>query len=156
MSTGLLNVMITWMEPRMDEKQYRDERRRSVRYHVDWFVSIMHKIEDGSEIYRDRLNDISLGGAGIYSDTDIYTDSPIVMLVETPLPHSYGNVSKVLAGIECSMCKPVFFEERQQFHIGVQFLRFHGIGKHLLAEALFKRNQAVAGDHQKAGHSLFM
>jgi c-di-GMP-binding flagellar brake protein YcgR len=114
----------------------------------------MHKSGDSREIYRGRLHDISLGGAGIYSAHEIYTEQLLVMLIEIPLPDSYGKNRKVIAGVQCSLHKPVFSEMRQQLRTGVQFRRFHGIDKHLLAEALFTRNQVVAGRNQEAGSQM--
>jgi c-di-GMP-binding flagellar brake protein YcgR len=111
------------------------ERRRYTRYEADWRVSIMNKSGAATEIYRDRVHDISLAGAGIYSDTDIFTEGALVILVETPLP--YGRVRKVITGIECRMCRPVFLADHGKFHIGLDFVRFYGIDKHFLAEALF-------------------
>ena len=130
------------------------ERRKNVRYCVDWFASIMHKAGDGKEIFHGRVSDISLGGAAIYSDMDIYTGQPLVMLIATPLPSAKGKHSKAIAGIQCAMCKPVFSEEHRQFRTGVQFLRFHGIDKHLLADALFTLNPLPARRIQEADHLL--
>jgi c-di-GMP-binding flagellar brake protein YcgR len=119
----------------MDMQSEKIDRRRYTRYEVDWRASIMNKSGAAIEIYHDRLHDISLAGAGIYSDTDIFTEGQLVILVETPLP--YGRVRKVITGIECNMCKPVFLADRGKFHIGLDFVRFYGVDKHFLAEALF-------------------
>lgn len=132
------------------------DRRQYSRYAVGWLASLMHKSGGDGEIFHDKLDDISMGGAGIYSDTDIYSEKSLVMLIETPLPSSYGKTSKIITGIECGLCKPVFLEERQQFRTGVQFLRFHGIDKHLLAEALFTQHKAAARRHQEAASGVYI
>jgi hypothetical protein len=98
----------------------------------------MNRTGDTSEIYRDRIHDISLGGAGIYSDTNIFTGESLVMLLETPLP--LGRVKKIITGIECNMCKPVFLADRGKFLMGLCFVRFYGNDKHFLAEALFSQS----------------
>lgn len=127
------------------------DRRQFTRYSVDWVASIMQKTGSGSgEIFRDRIGNISLGGAGIYTNSDIYTEKSLVMLIETPLPNSYGKHGKIITGIQCNLCKPVFLESSQQFHTGVRFERFYGIDKHLLSEALFMQHKAIARRKQEA------
>jgi hypothetical protein len=124
------------------------DRRQHIRYVVDWKSSIWHHSNGvGGEIFHDRICDISLAGAGLYSEADIYTEALLVMLIETPLP--YGKFRKVIAGIQCILCKPTFSEERRQFHMGIQFQRFHGIDKHLLAEALFTQKQVAERHNQE-------
>ena len=122
------------------ERRESDRRQRS-RYSVDWMAALMNKSEDTREIFHDRIFDISLCGAGVFSATDIYTEEPLVMLIETPLP--YVKSRKAITSIECNLCNPFFLEKRQQFHAGVQFSRFYGISKHLLAEALFTQKESA-------------
>lgn len=117
------------------------DRRQYSRYSVDWMASLMPKSDDNKEIFRDRIFDLSLVGAGIYSDTDISTEDRLVMLITTPLPD--GESRKTIIGIECTLRSSSFSEERQQFHAGVRFMRFHGIDKHLLAEALFTQKESI-------------
>lgn len=112
----------------------KDDRRKYPRYSVDWKASIRM---GEHEIYHDRIYDLSLGGAGIYADKNIITDEPLVILIDTPLPHF--RQKKVIAKIECTMCHTALFSNNSKFHIGVHFLHFQGIEKHLLVEALFKR-----------------
>lgn len=109
----------------------KDDRRQFPRYMVDWQASIK---TGENEIYHDRIHDLSLGGAAIYAGKNIITDEPLVMLIETPLPHF--NQKKVLTRIECHMCHTEPSADEHRFHLGVNFLRFQGIEKHLLAEAL--------------------
>ncbi len=132
----------------MDTGAGKNDRRGHTRYEVDWKASIMNKSGAAQEIYRDRIHDISLGGAGIYSDTDIFTEEQLVILLETPLP--FGRVRKVITGIECNMRKPVFLADHGKFHIGLGFVRFYGVDKHFLAEALFSLGR---GDTTRNGES---
>ena len=123
----------------MIAERRESDRRQYSRYSVDWMAALMNKSEGMRDIFHDRIFDLSLCGAGVFSATDIYTEEPLLMVIETPLP--YMKSSKAITGIECNLCNPFFLEKRQQFHAGVQFLRFHGIGKHLLAEALFTQKE---------------
>jgi len=136
----------------MPEKSGSNDRRRHIRYEVDWNVSIMNKSGAPSEIYRDRIHDISLCGAGIYSDADIFTAEQLVILLETPF--SSGKMKKVITGIECNMCRPVFLTECGRFHVGLDFVYFHGIGKHFLAEALFVQMAGAQKLNQEADSLL--
>lgn len=110
----------------------QDDRRKFPRFLVDWQASIRM---GEKEIYHDRIYDISLGGAGICAGRNILTGNPLVILIDTPLPHF--RQKKVPARIECSMCHTVLASDQDKFYIGVQFLHFRGIEKYLLAEALF-------------------
>lgn len=112
----------------------------------------MPRSEENGEVFHDRIFDLSLVGAGIYSDTDISTEEPLVMLIETPLPD--GESWKTIIGIECTLRNSLFSEEYQQFHIGVKFLRFHGIDKHLLAEALLSQKESIIRRSRRKSDSL--
>jgi len=101
----------------------------------------MPKSGDEDEIFHDRIFDLSLSGAGIYSNTDVFTEEPMVMLIESPLPD--GEFRKVIIGIDCAVRNSSFSEERQQFRAGLQFLGFRGLDKHLLAEALFTQEESI-------------
>lgn len=118
----------------MQLQRAKDDRRKYPRYSVDWKASI--KMGE-NEIYHDRICDLSLGGAGIYADKNIVTGEPLVILINTPLPHF--RQKSVVTSIECTMCHTVLSSNSSTFHIGIQFLRFQGVEKHLLAEALFNR-----------------
>jgi hypothetical protein len=111
------------------------DRRKFPRYAVDWNASI--KMGD-KEIYNDRIYDLSLGGAAIYAEKNIITKEPLVILIDTPLPHFMQK--KIVTRIDCKLChteQPP--TDRSKFHIGVNFMRLYGMEKHLLAEALFDR-----------------
>lgn len=111
----------------------KDDRRKHPRYSVDWNASI--KMGE-KEIYHDCLYDISLGGAGIFADNNIITGDPLVISIDTPLPHFVQK--KVITRIECTMCHTVLNTSNPKYYIGISFLRFQGVEKHLLAEALLK------------------
>lgn len=118
----------------MQLQRAKDDRRKFPRYSVDWNASI--KMGE-KEIYHDRIYDLSAGGAGIYADKNILTGEPLVMLIDTPLPHF--RQKRVVTRIECSMCHAVLSSNNSVFHIGIKFLRFQGIERHLLSEALLNR-----------------
>lgn len=125
----------------MIAERRNSERRQYSRYSVDWMASLLRKSTDNGEVFRDRIFDVSLCGAGIYSDTEISTEDAMVMLIETPLPD--GEHRKTIIGIDCAVRNSSFSEERQQFRASVEFLRFRGVDKHLLAEALFTQEASI-------------
>ncbi|OGS96671.1 MAG: hypothetical protein A3H31_07915 [Gallionellales bacterium RIFCSPLOWO2_02_FULL_57_47] len=122
-------------------ERHESDRRQHSRYSVDWMASLMPKGQDNDEIFHDRISDLSLYGAGIYSNTELSTDVPMVLLIESPLPD--GEFRKVIIGIDCAVRNSLFSEERRQFRAGLQFLGFRGIDKHLIAEALLTRGESV-------------
>lgn len=125
----------------MIAERRESDRRQHSRYSVDWMASLMPKSPDNDEIFHDRISDLSLCGAGIYSNTELSTEEPMVMLIESPLPD--GEFRKVIIGIDCAVRNSSFSEERRQFRAGLQFLRFRGIDKHLMAEALLIQEESV-------------
>lgn len=126
----------------MIAERRKSERRQHSRYSVDWVAAILRKSENNGEVFHDRIFELSLSGAGIYSDTEISAEDPMVMLIEAPLQD--GVPRKIIIGIDCALCNSSFSEERQQFRASVRFLHFRGIDKHLLAEALFAQKESVS------------
>jgi len=113
----------------------KDDRRSHTRYVVDWNASVT--IAD-HEIFHGRIHDISLGGACFLTEKKIVTAEPLVMLIDTPLPHF--RQKEVVTRIECSLRHAVPSSSDSKFHLGINFIHFQGIEKHLLAEALFLRS----------------
>lgn len=112
----------------------KDDRRKYTRYTVDWSASITIADHD---IFHGRIRDISLGGACLHADKSIVTSESLVMLIDTPLPHF--RQKEVVTRIECTLCHAVQPPNDPKFHIGINFISFQGLEKHLLAEALFLR-----------------
>lgn len=112
----------------------------------------MKKEGDGDKLFHDRIHDVSLSGAGFYSDADIYTEQRLVVLLETPLV--FGRAEKTITGIECSMCRPIYMPEQGKYRVGLRFVRFYGIAKHLLADILINQERDFTRKKQEAGRNV--
>lgn len=134
------------------ERQVLQERRQHKRYAIDWVAVLMRKEEHGKEIFHGRLHDVSLGGAGFHVDSDIHTAQRLILLLETPLV--FGRVEKTIVGVECNMRRPIYVPERATFRVGLHFVRFHGINKHLLADILINRERDSIRQKQGAVCSM--
>jgi hypothetical protein len=133
-------MKITRILRRRVERQGLHERRRCMRYLVDWTAVLMKK-EGGGELFHDRIHDVSLCGASFFAEADIYTEQPLVLLLETP--QAFGRTEKNIAGIECVMCQPVYVPEEGKYRVELRFVRFYGIAKHLLADILISQERKV-------------
>lgn len=128
------------------------ERRRHRRYAVDWRASLVPAAGESGEILREQLQDISLGGAGLWCATDVFTGTELVLLVEMPV--TLRQDYKTILSVGCRMLPARYDEPSGKFHIGLRFTAFHGIGKHLLADELIRREQAIVPGKKQAVCSL--
>jgi c-di-GMP-binding flagellar brake protein YcgR len=130
------------------DRQVLHERRQHKRYAIDWMAVLLTKDEHGKEVFHGRLHDVSLGGAGFHADANIHTVQRLILLLEAPL--AFGRVTKHIAGVECSMRTPIYVPEQGKFRVGLHFVRFHGINKHLLADILINRERDFIRQAQRA------
>lgn len=105
------------------------------RYAVHWQVVIIYKKDGKDATFHGRTYDLSLGGACIYADQNIFVLEPVAMTIRV---HTNHHSFKVI-GVKCSMLYNIISSNYGKFRIGIQFLEFNGDGKKVLAEALSKR-----------------
>jgi hypothetical protein len=80
---------------------------------------------------------LSLGGASIFIDQNVFIASKVVMLLAIP-PSTPGQ-KEMLIVTHCRMIHTVFDSGKRQFRIGMHFLSFAGEGKKVLSGILSKR-----------------
>lgn len=113
------------------------ENRKHYRYPIHWRVVIVHKNGNKNDIYRGRTHDLSLGGASIFVDHNIFMDSKVLMLLA--IPPSIPGQKETIIVIQSRMAHTVFDSAKGQFRIGMRFLSFNGEGKKILSCILSKR-----------------
>lgn len=113
------------------------ENRKHYRHPVHWRIALVHKNGDKNDIYHGRTHDLSLWGASILVDHNIFMMTEVVLLLAIP-PTNMG-AKEVIVEIQCRMAYTVLDSEQSRFRIGIRFLSFKGEGKRILSDTLAKR-----------------
>jgi c-di-GMP-binding flagellar brake protein YcgR len=113
------------------------ELRKFPRYRLHLHVAIVYENKGQSEIFHGRTHDVSLSGASVYSDHNIFVTEPIKVLLAIPSPSS--NQSTRLVEIHTKMAYTVMPANHNKFRIGLNFLRFKADGRSILQEYLSNR-----------------
>lgn len=110
------------------------EHRKVERHSVHWKVVLIYKKDGLDATFHGQTYDLSLGGACIYSDENIYVEEPVVMSIRV---RTKRGGQKVI-GVKCQMLYNIISSNYAKFRIGIAFLGFNADGKEVLAEALAK------------------
>ena len=119
-------------------KQGGVEHRRHYRHPIHWRIAIVHKTGDKHDIYHGHTHDLSIGGASILVDHNIFVMSNVVLLLAIPPRHT--GQKETIVEIQCRMVYTVLDSERGRFRIGIRFLSFKEDGKRVLNGILSKRD----------------
>jgi hypothetical protein len=113
------------------------ENRKPYRHPVHFRIALIHKKGEKNEIYHGRTHDLSIWGASILVDANIFVMTEVVMLLAIPPLHT--GMKETIIEIQCRMSYTVLDSEQSRFRIGIRFQHFKGDGKHILTEVLSKR-----------------
>lgn len=113
------------------------ENRKQHRHPIHWRIALVHRYSDRNDIYHGRTHDLSVLGASIFVDYNIFMMSELVLLLAIP-PLQPGHQETIIE-IQCRMVYTILASAQSQFRIGIRFLDFKGDGKRLLSDILSKR-----------------
>lgn len=115
------------------------EHRKHPRYRVRWRVAIVFDNRGENTTFHGRTHDLSISGASVYSDHNIFVEEPVKVLLAIP---SYSsNQSDRIIEISCRMIYTVLSSSHHQFRTGLHFLHFKDDGKKILETNLAKRQE---------------
>lgn len=114
------------------------EHRKYPRYRVHWKVLIVHEQNGTRQIFKGRTHDLSINGASIYSDHNIFVEGKVTVYMV--MPTMAGDLSEKIIEIESRMAYTVLASKQHQFRIGLHFLKFKENGRRLLSENLANRS----------------
>jgi c-di-GMP-binding flagellar brake protein YcgR len=114
------------------------EHRKYPRYRVHWKVLIVHEQSGTRQIFKGRTHDLSIKGASIYSDHNIFVEGKVTVYLV--MPTLDGDLGEKVIEIESRMVYTVLASNQHQFRIGLHFLKFKGNGHRLLSENLARRS----------------
>lgn len=111
--------------------------RSSARYHVRWKVALIFDEVEQKPTFHGRTHDLTLVGTGMLTHRDVFTDSPVVLLLAIPPLHRNGR-QKVIE-IRAKQVYSVYSGETFCFRLGLEFISFKGDGLKVLMEGLSQR-----------------
>ena len=104
------------------------------RYHVRWKIALIFDGLVHRPTYHGRTHDLTLAGTGMLTHTDVFADSPVVVLLAVPALHP-NRRAKVIE-INARQLYSVYSGETLCFRLGLEFERFKGDGFKILSDAL--------------------
>lgn len=114
------------------------EHRKHPRYRVRWKVFIAHQWNGQEQIFSGRTHDLSLKGASVYSDHNIFVEGKVTVYLV--MPTLVADLGEHIIEIESRMVYTVLASNQRQFRIGLHFLKFRENGRGLLGENLANRS----------------
>lgn len=111
--------------------------RSSARYHVRWKIALIFDEVEQKPTFHGRTHDLTLLGTGMLTHRDVFTDSPVVVLLAIPPLHRNGR-QKVIE-IRAKQVYSVYSGETFCFRLGLEFINFKGDGLKVLIEGLSHR-----------------
>lgn len=111
--------------------------RSSARYHVRWKIALIFDEVEQKPTFHGRTHDLTLLGTGMLTHRDVFTDSPVVVLLAIPPLHRNGR-QKVIE-IRAKQVYSVYSGETFCFRLGLEFINFKGDGLGILIEGLSHR-----------------
>lgn len=108
--------------------------RSSARYHVRWKIALIFDEDDQKPTYHGRTHDLTLVGTGMLTHTDVFTGSPVVVLLA--IPPLYRNAKPKVIEIKARQIYSVYSGATYCFRLGLEFVHFKNDGLELLREGL--------------------
>lgn len=113
-------------------------QRKHYRHPLHWRVAIVDKSGGQHDIYHGRTHDLSLGGASILIERNVYFTEQIVILLAVPPMHQ--GQKEIILEIESTLLHTVLDSVHGMFRLGMKFVHFKGDGKRILSDILSKRH----------------
>lgn len=110
------------------------DHRSDKRYYVRWKIALIFDEDEQRPTYHGRTYDLSLSGTGMLTNTNVFTASPVVILLAPP-PLYEGHRQKVIE-IRARQVYCVYSGTFSCFHLGFQFTNFKGDSLKVIKERL--------------------
>lgn len=110
------------------------DHRNAERYLVRWKIALIFDEAEHKPTYHGRTHDLSLSGTGMVTDTNVFSESPVVILLAPP-PLYESHRQKVIE-IKARQVYCVYSNALSGFHLGFQFTYFKGDGLKVIRERL--------------------
>lgn len=108
--------------------------RGAERYHVQWKIALVFDGPEHKQTFHGRTHDLSLTGTGMLTDVNVYSDTPLVLLLAPP-PLYAGQRQKIIE-IHARQAYAVYSGASSCFRLGFSFTGFKEDGFQVLKEML--------------------
>jgi hypothetical protein len=115
--------------------------RNLARYKVRWKIAAIYDELDHKPTFHGKTHDLTLVGTGMLTHTDVFSDSPVVILLAIPPLHRSGK--QRIIEIAARQVYSVYSGETSCFRLGLEFLQFKGDGFEILKEGLSHRHATL-------------
>lgn len=116
--------------------------RTLARYHVRWKIALIFDEVEQKPTFHGRTHDLTLVGTGMLTHRDVFTDSPVVVLLAVPPLHR--NRRQKVVEIRSRQIYSVYSGETSCFRLGLEFIAFKGDGLEVLKEGLSYHHPIIA------------
>lgn len=110
------------------------DKRSADRYHVRWKIALIFDELEHKPTYHGRTHDLSLVGTAMLTHSNIFTSSPVVILLAPP-PLRQNHRQKVIE-IQACQVYAVYSGEASCFRLGFEFIDFKDDGLQVLKDRL--------------------
>ena len=108
------------------------EKRSAERYHVRWKIALIFDEVEHKPTYHGRTHDLSQVGTAMLTHSNIFTASPVVILIAPPPLHK-GHRQKVIE-IRARQVYAVYSGAASCFRLGFEFVDFKDDGLQVLKD----------------------
>jgi len=108
--------------------------RGAERYHVRWRIALIFDQDEHKHPLQGRTIDLSLTGTAMHTDSDSFSDAPVILLLAPP-PLLYGQRQKIIE-INARQVYSVYSGASSCFRLGFQFINYKDDGLQVLQEML--------------------
>ncbi len=113
------------------------ELRQHRRYPVRWPVAIIFNHSRGEEVFHGHTHDLSISGASILTEHNVYTNDAITLLISIPPLHP--ALKRTTIEVQAKMMYSVLSPKHQCFRIGLHFREYKNNGSYLLTQSFEQR-----------------
>lgn len=116
--------------------------RSEARYHVRWKIALVFDEVEHRPTYHGKTHDLTMVGTGMLTHTDVFTESPVVILLAVPPLHR-DHRPKVIE-IRARQIYSVYSGETFCFRLGLEFVYFKDDGLKILQEGLSHHHPIIS------------
>lgn len=113
------------------------KNREFSRHYARWRIDIIFDETENRPTIHGHTHDVSLRGASIYTEHNVFSNTPVTVMLFPPLEHK-GEQQKVIE-IRTQLIYSVYGGGNSSFRVGLDFIKFKKDGQRILKDKLDKQ-----------------